>query len=68
VDRANLEVGGESFDPRQLDMLAPENLHVQQVVRAGRKRRASASWSKIARPDAPAGFKEFPGRGERDGR
>jgi hypothetical protein len=32
--RGELEVGGESFDPAALDLLAPENLHVQQFVRA----------------------------------
>ena len=28
----DLEVGGESFDPLELDLEAPENIHVQQVV------------------------------------
>ncbi len=32
--KGELEIGGESFDPQQLDPLAPEHLHVQQVVRA----------------------------------
>lgn len=32
--RGELEFGGESFDPAVLDLLAPENLHVQQVVTA----------------------------------
>jgi hypothetical protein len=32
--KGELETGGESFDPQQLDPLAPEHLHVQQVVRA----------------------------------
>jgi hypothetical protein len=32
--KGELEIGGESFDPHQFDPLAPEHLHVQQVVRA----------------------------------
>ena len=31
--KGELEIGGESFDPQTLPLLAPENLHVQQVVR-----------------------------------
>ena len=33
VWKGELEVAGESFDPLTLDPLAPENIHVQQVVR-----------------------------------
>lgn len=29
-----LEIGSESFDPAELDLTRPENLHVQQIVRA----------------------------------
>jgi hypothetical protein len=32
--KGKLEIGGESFDPQELDPLAPEHLHVQQLVRA----------------------------------
>ncbi len=32
--QGELEVGGETYDPSDLDPLAPDNLHVQQVVRA----------------------------------
>ena len=32
--RGELEIGHEAFDPQSLDMLQPENIHVQQVVRA----------------------------------
>ena len=32
--KGELATGGESFDPDQLDLLARENIHVQQVVRA----------------------------------
>lgn len=28
----DMEIGGETFDPAELDLLAPENIHVQQVV------------------------------------
>lgn len=30
--QGDLEVHGESFDPQELDLTAPENIHVQQVV------------------------------------
>lgn len=32
--KGELELGGETFDPAAIDLLAPEHLHVQQVVRA----------------------------------
>lgn len=32
--KGELAIGGETFDPAAIDLLAPENLHVQQVVRA----------------------------------
>jgi hypothetical protein len=59
--KGELEVGGESFDPRQLDLLAPENLHVQQVVRAsdGTKTGIGVLEQVCMGPYAPAGFTEF---------
>jgi hypothetical protein len=43
--KGELETGGESFDLQQLDPLAPEHFHVQQVVRArDGKRTAAACW------------------------
>ncbi len=59
--KGELEVGGESFDPRQLDMLAPENIHVQQVVRASDGTRSGMGVLEqiCIGPYAPAGFKEF---------
>jgi len=59
--KGELEVGGESFDPRQLDMLAPENIHVQQVVRASDGKRAGVGVLEqiCIGPYAPAGFKAF---------
>lgn len=54
-----LEVGGESFDPAELDPLAPENIHVQQVMRAtddsGRVGTGVLEQVVIG-PYAPAGF------------
>jgi hypothetical protein len=32
--KGELAVGSESFDPDSLPLLAPDNIHVQQVVRA----------------------------------
>ncbi len=34
VWKGELATGGESFDPRQIDLLQPHHVHVQQVVRA----------------------------------
>jgi hypothetical protein len=51
----------ESFDPRQLDMLARENLHVQQVVIAndGTRKGIGVLEQIVAGPYAPAGFKDY---------
>ncbi|HEY4343337.1 MAG TPA: hypothetical protein VGN05_03250 [Parvibaculum sp.] len=59
--KGELAVGGESFDPRQLDMLAPENIHVQQVVRASDGKRTGIGVLEQAciGPYAPSGFKDF---------
>ncbi len=59
--KGELAVGGESFDPRQLDLLARENLHVQQVVRAsdGERRGIGVLEQIVAGPYAPAGFAQF---------
>lgn len=56
--RGELELGGESFDPAELDLLAPENLHVQQVVRASDGDRTGLGvLEQIAiGPYAPAGW------------
>jgi hypothetical protein len=53
--------GSESFDPRQLDMLARENLHVQQVVIAndGTRKGIGVLEQIVAGPYAPAGFKDY---------
>lgn len=59
--KGELEIGGESFDNRQLDLLAPENLHVQQVVRAtdGERKGIGVLEQIVVGPYKPAGFTEF---------
>ena len=54
-------LGHESFDPRQLDPLARDNLHVQQVVIAndGARKGIGVLEQIVAGPYAPAGFREF---------
>jgi len=58
--KGELAIGGESFDPRQLDHLAPENIHVQQVVRASDGERSGIGVLEQVcfGPYAPAGFKD----------
>ena len=59
--KGELAIGAESFDTAQLDPLAPENLHVQQVVRASDGARAGIGVLEqvCIGPYAPAGFSEF---------
>jgi hypothetical protein len=56
--KGELALGHESFDPLQLDPLAPENLHVQQVVRArdGAQQGVGVLEQIVLGPYAPAGF------------
>jgi hypothetical protein len=56
--KGELEIGGESFDPATLSLLAPENLHVQQVVRAtdGRRQGVGVLEQLVVGPYEPAGF------------
>ena len=60
--KGELEVAGESFDPLELDPLAPENVHVQQVVRvsdeAGRTG-IGALEQMVFGPYEPAGFTQM---------
>ncbi|MEM7323427.1 MAG: hypothetical protein AAF531_10115 [Actinomycetota bacterium] len=54
-----LEVAGESFDPLELDPLAPENVHVQQVVTAtddSGRTGIGALEQIVIGPYSPAGF------------
>jgi len=56
--KGELEIGGESFDPATLPLLAIENLHVQQVVRArdGERTGIGVLEQIVIGPYAPAGF------------
>ncbi len=60
--RGELELGSESIDLHRIDLLAPENLHVQQVVRAkddqGRQGLGVLE-QLVAGPYPPAGFLGF---------
>ncbi len=56
--KGELAIGGESFDPLELDLLAPENIHVQQVVKAtdGERHGIGALEQIVVGPYAPSGF------------
>ncbi|MEQ9519601.1 MAG: hypothetical protein RLN89_09195 [Parvibaculum sp.] len=59
--KGELELGGESFDPRQVDPLQPENIHVQQVVRAsdGTRTGMGVLEQLCMGPYAPSGFTDY---------
>ena len=59
--KGELEIAGESFDPLELDPLAPENIHVQQVVRVsdGERSGIGALEQIVIGPYAPAGFTDW---------
>ena len=59
--KGELAVGSESFEPDSIDPLAPENLHVQQVVRArdGTRSGIGVLEQIVVGPYAPAGFTEW---------
>ena len=59
--KGDLAIGGESFDPRQLDPLAPQHLHTQQVVRAtdGTRSGIGVLEQIVVGPYAPGGFTAF---------
>jgi len=59
--KGEMETAGESFDPWELNPLAPENIHVQQVVRAtdGKKTGIGVLEQICLGPYAPAGFTDF---------
>ena len=59
--KGELETGSESFDPQELDMLAPQNIHVQQVVRAsdGDRTGIGVLEQVCIGPYEPAGFTEL---------
>ena len=56
-----LALGQDSFDPNQLDLLAVENVHVQQVVRASDADGQGVGLLEhaVIGPYAPAGFQGF---------
>ncbi len=56
-----LAIGSESFEPAELDLLEPENIHVQQVVRATDGERVGIGVLEqiVIGPYAPAGFSEY---------
>ncbi|HKA03449.1 MAG TPA: hypothetical protein VKD67_03940, partial [Acidimicrobiales bacterium] len=56
--QGELEIGGESFDPQALPLLAPENVHVQQLVRAnaGPRHGIRVLDQIVFGPYEPAGF------------
>jgi hypothetical protein len=59
--KGELALGGESFDPRQLNPLEPWNLHTQQVVRAsdGTRKGIGVLEQICVGPYAPGGFTEW---------
>ena len=59
--KGEMVTGSESFDPRQLDLLAPDNLHVQQVVKAsdGEREGIGVLEQIVLGPYAPGGFTDF---------
>jgi hypothetical protein len=59
--KGELAIGGESFKTDELDPLAPDNLHIQQVMRARSEGREGIGvLEQIAiGPHASSGFKEF---------
>jgi len=58
--KGELEIGGESFDPNELDLLRPENVHVQQVVSAtdGNETGIGVLEQIVLGPYRPSGFTE----------
>jgi hypothetical protein len=59
--KGELVVGGETFDPDELDPLAFENLHIQQVcrVRMGERTGVGAFEQLVIGSHRPSGFKSF---------
>jgi hypothetical protein len=59
--QGELSIAGESFDPHALNLLAPENCHVQQVVRVtdGTRIGTGVLEQFVYGPYAPAGFVSY---------
>lgn len=56
--QGELATGYESFDPNELDLLRPENIHVQQIVKATDDKRTGLGVLEqiVVGPYTPAGF------------
>ncbi len=59
--KGELAIGGESFDNEKLNLLSPENIHVQQIVRAKSADQTGIGVLEqiVIGPYKPAGFSEF---------
>jgi hypothetical protein len=59
--KGELAIGSDAFDPRQLDMLDPHNLHTQQIVKASDDARTGVGVLEqiCVGPYAPAGFTDY---------
>ena len=59
--QGELAIGSDCFDPNDIDLLAPENIHVQQVMRASDSDRKGIGVMEqtVFGPYAPAGFTDF---------
>lgn len=59
--QGELATGHESFDPEEIDLLSPHNLHVQQVMRVsdGKKQGIGVLEQVVIGPYGPAGFTEM---------
>jgi hypothetical protein len=59
--KGELATGSESFDPGTLPLLVPQNIHVQQVVRAsdGQREGIGVLEQIVIGPYSPAGFTDF---------
>lgn len=59
--QGELALGHESFDPAELDLLLPENIHVQQVVKVsdGQRTGIGALEQVVFGPYEPAGFQSM---------
>ena len=59
--KGELATGHDSFDPRQLDHEAPENIHTQQVVHAsdGEREGVGVLEQIVIGPYSPGGFTDF---------
>lgn len=59
--KGELAIGGESFDPHDIDLLAPEHIHIQQVMKVsdGERSGVGVMEQTVFGPYYPHGFKDF---------